>query len=159
MKLRVLAVGSRMPAWVNAGFEEYTRRMPREMPVTLTEIKPEARHGETAAAAIGKLVQLEHKRIAAALSAGAINVVLDERGKGFTSIELSQRLARWRESGQDVNFVIGGADGTSAALKQGADLLWSLSPLTLPHGLARIVLAEQLFRAASILNGHPYHRE
>jgi len=159
VKLRVFAVGTRMPPWVNAGFEEYARRMPREMPVSLTEIKPEPRHDETSAAAIDKLVQLEHTRITAGLPAGAMCVVLDERGKSFTSIELSKRMARWRESGRDVAFVIGGADGTAAALKQKADLLWSLSPLTLPHGLARIVLAEQLFRAASILSGHPYHRE
>lgn len=148
-----------MPAWVNAGFEEYARRMPREMPVSITEIKPEARHGETSVAATGKLVQREHKRITAALPADAICVVLDEHGKSFTSIELSKHMARWRESGQDVAFVIGGADGAAVALKQQADLLWSLSPLTLPHGLARIVLAEQLFRVASILSGHPYHRE
>jgi len=159
VKLRVLAVGNRLPAWVNAGFEEYARRMPREMPVSLTEIKPEPRHGKASAAAVGKLVQLEHTRITAGLPAGAMCVVLDERGKGFTSIELSKRMVRWRESGRDVAFVIGGADGTAAALKQDADLLWSLSTLTLPHGLARIVLAEQLFRAASILSGHPYHRE
>jgi 23S rRNA (pseudouridine1915-N3)-methyltransferase len=86
-------------------------------------------------------------------------VVLEERGKSFSSMELSRRMARWRESGQDIAFVLGGADGTAAALKQNADLLWSLSPLTLPHGLARVILAEQLFRAASILSGHPYHRE
>lgn len=158
MKLKVVAVGRRMPAWVNAGFEEYARRMPREVPLTLAEIKPEMRHGESSRAAIDKLVELEHQRIVAALPAAALHIVLDERGKSCTSLELSQCMARWRASGQDVAFVIGGADGTSAALKQEADLLWSLSPLTLPHGLARIVLAEQLFRAASILSGHPYHR-
>lgn len=159
MKLRALAVGNRMPVWVNAGFEAYAKRMPREMPLTLTEIKPEPRHGETSVAAVNKWIQLEYKRITIALPAGAMRIVLDERGKGFASMELARRMTSWRESGQDVAFVIGGADGTAAALKQEADLLWSLSPLTLPHGLVRIVLAEQLYRAASILNGHPYHRE
>ena len=158
MKLRVLAVGNRMPAWINAGFDEYARRMPREMPVSLTEIKPEARHGDLSSAATDKLLQLEHKRIAAACPPGALCVVLDERGKSFTSVELSRRMARWRESAQDIALIIGSADGTAAALKESADFLWSLSPLTLPHGLVRVILAEQLFRAASILSGHPYHR-
>ena len=158
VKLRVLAVGNRMPTWVNAGFEEYARRMPREMPVSLTEIKPEARHVEMSTTAIDKLLQLEHKRISAAIPAGTLRVVLDERGKGFNSMELSRQMASWRTSGQDIALVIGGADGTAAALKKSADLLWSLSPLTLPHGLVRVILAEQLFRAASILGGHPYHR-
>lgn len=159
MKLRVLAVGNRMPAWVNAGFEEYARRMPREMALILSEIKPEPREAKSSAGTTRRLLQQERKRIASALPAGATCVALDEHGKGFSSVELAQRLALWRESGQDVAFIIGGADGMAPELKQDADLVWSLSLLTLPHGLVRIVLAEQLFRAASILSGHPYHRE
>ncbi len=86
-------------------------------------------------------------------------MVLDERGKSLTTAELARRLERWKQDGIDVAFIIGGADGTSGALQQDADLLWSLSPLTLPHGLCRVILAEQLYRAASLLAGHPYHRE
>ena len=159
MKLRVLAVGNRMPAWVNAGFEEYAKRMPREMALILNEIRPEPREGKTSAGTLKRLLQQEHKRIAAALPAGATCVALDEHGKRFTSLDLAQHLMLWRESGRDLAFVIGGADGMAPELKKDADLLWSLSPLTLPHGLVRVVLAEQLFRAASILGGHPYHRQ
>lgn len=156
MKLQVVAVGHKMPAWINAGFEEYARRMPRESRLQLIEVKPQLRAGAgTARAAL----EAEHKRIRAALPAGCYTVVLDERGKLLATRDLAQRLAGWREAGRDVGFVIGGADGTAAGLQRGADLLWSLSPLTLPHGLVRVVLAEQLYRAASILANHPYHRE
>lgn len=159
MKFVAVAVGHRMPAWVVAGFEEYARRMPREARLTLIEIKPEVRGGNASAAAVARILQSEHRRIAAALPAHCYKVVLDERGRSFSTRQLASRMERWRESGNDVAFVIGGADGTAAALREKADLVWSLSPLTLPHGLARVLLAEQLYRAASILSGHPYHRE
>ena len=156
MKLRIVAVGHKMPAWINAGFTEYAQRMPREARVELTEIKSAARAG-------GKSTQqwlaLEAQRISAALPVRAHKVVLDERGKTLTTAELARRLARWKQDGVDVCFIIGGADGTARALQQDADLLLSLSPLTLPHGLCRVILAEQLYRAASLLAGHPYHRE
>jgi len=155
----VVAVGHKMPAWVSGGFEEYARRMPREARLTLTEVRPERRNGAPGAGAIRRLLEAERRRIGAALPAGCRTVVLDERGKSFSTRELSQRMARWREAGGDVGFVIGGADGTAPVLREEADLVWSLSPLTLPHGLVRIVLAEQLYRAASILAHHPYHRE
>lgn len=159
MKFVVVAVGHRMPAWVSAGFAEYARRMEREAPLTLREIKPAARGNDTSAMAIERLLQAEHKRIAAALPGRCFKVVLDERGMMLSSRQLAERMARWRASARDVAFIIGGVDGTAAALKEEADLLWSLSSLTLPHGLVRIVLAEQLYRAVSILGGHPYHRE
>ena len=160
MKLHIVAVGHRMPEWVNAGFEEYARRMPREARLTLTEIKPEGRGGGAAGAqAVERMLRAEHKRIVAALPAGCCKVVLDERGRSFPTRQLADTLARWQQEGRDVAFVIGGADGTAAALRDEADLLWSLSPLTLPHALVRVVLAEQLYRAISILKNHPYHRE
>ncbi len=158
MKFHVVAVGHRMPAWIKAGFEEYARRMPRDARLVLTEIKPESR-GAAAAPAVERMLRAEHKRILAALPTGCHKVVLDERGKSFSTRQLADSIARWREAGRDVAFVIGGADGTSGALKQEAGMLWSLSPLTLPHALVRVVLAEQLYRAMSILNRHPYHRE
>ena len=157
MKLTVIAVGQRMPAWVDAGFAEYARRMPREAALKLIEIKAEPR-GEGDARAIARLTEAEAKRIAAALPKGAFKVVLDERGSNLTTRELVDRLAAWKMEGRDIAFVIGGADGLSAAFKRDADFVWSLSPLTLPHSLTRVVLAEQLYRAHSILKNHPYHR-
>ena len=158
MKLRVIAVGHRMPAWINAGFTEYAQRMPRETRIELTEIKPAARTGDGVKAA-DQWCEIEADRITAALPARLHKVVLDERGKPLTTVELARRLARWKQDGDDVAFIIGGADGTTRALQQQANLLWSLSPLTLPHALCRVVLAEQLYRAVSLLAGHPYHRE
>jgi 23S rRNA (pseudouridine1915-N3)-methyltransferase len=154
LKLCVVAVGHRMPAWITAGFDEYAKRMPREMPLTLKELKPAPRGGGTLRA-----LEDEAQRITAAMPKAALRVVLDEAGKMLNTRQLAQRLVQWRDSGRDVAFIIGGADGTAAGLRSDAGWLWSLSPLTLPHGLARVVLAEQLYRAVSILNNHPYHRE
>lgn len=157
MKLSVLAVGHRMPAWVTAGFEEYARRMPREMPLQLKELKPAQR--SSAAGDVMRWLQMEAGRINDAVPAGALRVVLDEHGRTFPTRVLAEHLERWRGDGRDVAFIIGGADGLAPEIKTGAGLLWSLSPLTLPHALVRVVLAEQLYRAASMLAGHPYHRE
>ncbi|MDB5810959.1 MAG: rRNA ((1915)-N(3))-methyltransferase RlmH [Betaproteobacteria bacterium] len=158
MKLRIVAVGHKMPDWINAGFAEYAQRMPREARIDLVEIKPATRSGSGE-----KLVQqwqvLEAERIRAALPARAFKIVLDERGKSLTTVDLARRIERWKHDAIDVAFVIGGADGTARELQQEADLLWSLSPLTLPHGLCRVMLAEQLYRALSLSAGHPYHRE
>ncbi len=156
MKLSVLAVGHRMPAWVTAGFEEYARRMPREMPLQLKELKPAQRSSADDAA---RWMQTEAERINAAVPEGALRVALDEHGRSFPTRTLAEHLERWRGDGRDVAFIIGGADGLAPGIKAGAALLWSLSPLTLPHGLVRVVLAEQLYRAASLLAGHPYHRD
>ena len=158
MKLSVVAVGHRLPDWQESGFNEYARRMPRDMLLTLTELKPEARRDEPGSSAATRVLEKEALRIEAALQKDVIKIVLDDTGKAVTTQQLAQRLARWRDDARDVAFVIGGADGTAARLKSGADWLWSLSPLTLPHGLVRVILAEQLYRAVSILNNHPYHR-
>ena len=158
MKLRLVAVGHKMPAWVAAGFTEYAQRMPREVRVELTEIKPAARTG-SGPKSLEQWRALEAQRIGAALPARTFKVVLDERGKPLTTAELARRLERWKQDGGDVAFVIGGADGTARALQAQADMLWSLSPLTLPHGLCRVILAEQLYRAVSLLAGHPYQRQ
>jgi len=154
MKFLVVAVGHRMPAWVDAGFAEYAGRMPRDARVGLVAIKP-ALHGGPAKRAL----ESEGRRILAALPAGCVKVALDERGALFDTLALARRIARWRETGRDVAFILGGADGLAEEVKRGADLVWSLSPLTLPHGLARVALAEQLYRAMTILQNHPYHRE
>lgn len=157
MKLAILAVGHRMPAWVNDAFGEYAKRMPREMPLQLKELKPAQR--SSAAGDIARWLQAEAERITAALPQDALRVVLDERGRSFPTRTLVDHLERWRSDGRDVAFIIGGADGLDDTVKSRADLLWSLSPLTLPHGLVRVVLAEQLYRASSLLSGHPYHRD
>lgn len=155
MKITVLAVGHRMPQWVDAGFQEYARRMPRTLPVALREIKPAPRaEGGNAA----QWIAAEETRLRSALPEGAW-VVLDERGETPTTSELARRVTRWQEAGRELAFVIGGADGTSQALRDEAGMVLALSRLTLPHGLCRVVLAEQLYRAATLLAGHPYHRE
>lgn len=145
-----------MPGWVEEGFAEYRKRMPREVRIELVEIKPEKRDGGKTAE---QAMAAESARIGAALPKGCLRVVLDERGRSFTSLQLADRLKEWLASGRDVALIVGGADGLAPEIKQEADLLWSLSALTLPHPLVRIVLAEQLYRAMSILQNHPYHRE
>jgi 23S rRNA (pseudouridine1915-N3)-methyltransferase len=154
VKFIVVAVGHRMPAWVDAGFAEYAGRMPRDARVELAALKPAPRGGP-----LKRVLDAEGERLLAALPAGSYKVALDERGKLFDTLELARRIAGWRNAGRDVALVIGGADGLSESVKKSADLAWSLSPLTLPHGLARVVLAEQLYRAVSILHNHPYHRD
>jgi 23S rRNA (pseudouridine1915-N3)-methyltransferase len=143
-----------MPAWVDEGFVEYSGRMPREARIDLMALKPAPRGGP-----VGRIIDTEGERILATLPAGCVKVVLDERGTLIRTAELARRIARWQETGRNVAFIVGGADGLSDSVKQSADFTWSLSPLTLPHGLARVVLAEQLYRAVSILHNHPYHRE
>ena len=143
-----------MPAWVDAGFVEYASRMPREARIELVALKPAPRSGP-----VKRVLETEGERIRAALPTGCVKVVLDERGTLISTMELSRRIARWRESGRNIVFIVGGADGLDTSVKQSADFVWSLSSLTLPHGLARVLLAEQLYRAHSILHNHPYHRE
>lgn len=155
MKLAIVAVGHRMPAWVNEGFADYARRMSREARIELAEIKPSARAG-------GKTTEQVHEaergRIEAALPAGCERVVLDERGQNWSTLELAEAMKGWMRGGRDVAFIIGGADGLHPEVKRHGRL-WSLSRLTLPHGLVRVVLAEQLYRAVTVIQNHPYHRE
>ena len=155
MKLRIVALGHRMPAWVAAGFAEYAKRLPREYETELVELKPASRDSGRASA---QLLAAEALRIRAACGSCTV-VTLDERGSAWTTRQLAQRLQGWRDSGQDVAFVIGSADGLDDAVKRDATVVLALSALTLPHGLARVILIEQLYRAASVLSGHPYHRD
>ncbi len=155
MQLTIAAVGHKMPAWIAAGFDEYARRMPPELRLHLKEIKPVERSGsKTAATAMA----IERERIEAALPKGGRRIVLDEHGADLTTVQLSRHLLKWQQDGQDVTFIIGGADGLDAQLKAGADLTIRISSLTLPHGMVRVILAEQLYRAWSITQNHPYHR-
>ena len=156
MKLLVVAVGHKMPDWITAGYTEYAKRMPREAKIELVELKPEPR---TTGKTTEQIMAAEAQRILAALPAGCIRIVLDERGAAWTTKQLSERMKLWMGEGRDVAFVIGGADGLHESVKQAAQQLLALSALTLPHGMVRILLAEQLYRAHSLLHNHPYHRE
>lgn len=156
MKLIVAAVGTRLPDWMNAGFAEYAKRMPRELPLELVEIKPEPR---TTGKTVAVMMAAEAKRIEAALPPRCRRVALDERGATLDTQMLAQRLDAWLDGGADIAFLIGGPDGLDPALKACAHEQLRLSSLTLPHGLARVVLAEALYRAHSLRCGHPYHRD
>lgn len=160
MRFIVCSVGHRMPAWVSAGFNDYVRRMPREMPIDLIEVRPERRPAKAVSPAQrATMLAAEAARIRAALPRGCTMVALDQTGRSFTTSEFARRLADFRREGRNVAFVIGGADGLDPGLKQSAALLLSLSALTLPHQLVRVLLAEQLYRGISLLHNHPYHRE
>jgi 23S rRNA (pseudouridine1915-N3)-methyltransferase len=156
VRLTIICVGHRMPAWIQEGFNEYAKRMPPEARLEVVELKPEDRgSGRT----VDKAKAAEGERILGAIPEGATVIALDERGKGVTTQGLSVMLEGWMRDGSHPVFVIGGADGLSDDVKKRADKLVSLSALTLPHALVRVVLAEQLYRAWSILARHPYHRE
>ena len=155
MKLVVVAVGTRMPAWVQSAWDDYAKRLPPDCALELREIKPEPRtSGKTPA----QMMAAEAQRIESALSLGILRVVLDERGKDMTTVALSRRLEAWRGEGKDVAFIVGGPDGLDPALKQSGHESMRLSSLTLPHPMVRVLLSEQLYRAWAILTNHPYHR-
>lgn len=156
MKLIVAAIAARPPAWVIAGWEAYAKRMPRELPLTLLEIKPEPR---TTGKTVSAMLAAEAERLDAALPANCRRIALDEQGDALTTRQLAERLEKWMGGGSDVAFLIGGPDGLDARIKQGAHEALRLSSLTLPHALVRVLLAEALYRAVSIVKRHPYHRE
>jgi 23S rRNA (pseudouridine1915-N3)-methyltransferase len=156
MKLWIIAIGNKMPDWVEAGFAEYAKRMPRESRIELVELKPEKRGGGKSTQ---QILDAERERIVSALPQGARFVVMDERGESWTTQRLAQAITGWQQQGGDVAFIIGGADGLHDDIKRRAEKMLALSAMTLPHGLARVLLSEQLYRAATIIQGHPYHRE
>ena len=156
MHIRLLAVGDRQPPWVDDAFAAYTGRLPREWKFRL-DVIPTVRRQKNDKTL--KAREAEGELILGKLNAGERLVLLDERGRQLDSKGLAGRLADWQADGRDVCFVIGGPDGVPDACRQRADFTWSLSSLTLPHGLARVLLAEQLYRAHSLQTGHPYHRE
>ena len=144
-----------MPDWVEAGCAEYLKRMPREMTVEIVEIKPDKRAAGKIAA---QVQEAESKRIIEAAGRDYL-IALDERGQEVTTLQLADHMKNWLGSGRDVSLAIGGADGLHPDIKTRADWLWSLSKLTLPHGMVRMLLAEQLYRAHSVISNHPYHRQ
>lgn len=155
MRLVVLTVSSRQPQWVNDGWLEYAKRLRAPLKLELVEI-PLARRGATTP--LDRAVEQEGERLLAAVPRDARVVALDERGEPWSTAELAERLRRWRQAGTPLSFLIGGPDGLAPRCLERADAAWALSRLTLPHGLVRIVVAEALYRAATVLDGRPYHR-
>jgi 23S rRNA (pseudouridine1915-N3)-methyltransferase len=156
MRVRVIAVGTRMPGWVQEGVREYLRRLEGALPVVLSEVATGARRSTRD---VERARALEAERVLAQLRPADFVVSLDENGRELATRELAGWLAERMQAGRDLAFVIGGPDGLGPELRARADFSWSLSRLTLPHGLVRVVLAEQLYRAHALLRGHPYHRE
>jgi 23S rRNA (pseudouridine1915-N3)-methyltransferase len=155
-RLYVVAVGDKLPGWANEACEEYLKRLPRGFEAALVEVRAEPR---TSGKSVAQMMAAEAQRLRAALPRGVRLVALDERGKDLTTTQFSARLRGWLDSGESTAFLIGGPDGLDPALKRECELLLRLSSFTLPHALARAVFAEQLYRAASLLTGHPYHRD
>lgn len=155
MKLLVVAIGQRQPAWADAAWEDFAKRFPPEMRLELKALKAEARSGRTPA----QCMAAEAARIEAALPRGVRRVVLDERGTRVSTRQLAERVQAWRGEGRDIALLIGGPDGLDPVLRATADETLRLSDLTLPHAFVRVLLAEALYRAWSVLHGHPYHRE
>ncbi|WP_417529859.1 23S rRNA (pseudouridine(1915)-N(3))-methyltransferase RlmH [Marinobacter lipolyticus] len=155
MRLRLICVGQKMPDWVSQGYTDYARRMPPELPLELVEI-PMAHRGKNPD--IARLMQKESDSILSATGPRDRVVALEVGGRPWSTEKLASQLENWQQDGRDVSFLVGGPDGLADTCRQRADQLWSLSPLTLPHPLVRILLAEQLYRAWSITRNHPYHR-
>ena len=156
MKLWLVSVGLRQPAWADAAVADYARRFGPDLRLELKAVKAEPR---SAARTSAQMKAAEAQRIDAAIPRGAHRVVLDEEGERRTTLQLAQRLRAWQADGRDVALIVGGPDGLDAALKATAGETLRLSDLTLPHALARVLLAEALYRAASLNAGHPYHKE
>jgi 23S rRNA (pseudouridine1915-N3)-methyltransferase len=155
MQINLISVGNRMPGWVQQGYDEYAKRLPRECELVLKEIAP-GKRGKNSD--VARIVKEEGERMLAAIPQGAHIVTLDIPGKPWTTPELAQAMKRWLEGGQNIALLVGGPEGLADAAKQMARESWSLSKLTFPHPLVRIIVAEQIYRAWSILHNHPYHR-
>ena len=155
MKIHLLAIGTRMPDWVKHGYAEYAGRLPRECALNLIEV-PTRKRGRQPD--VTRIVREESERLLAVVPSGSRPIALDERGQEWSTAELAERLAGWLREGRDLSLLVGGPDGLDPACRARADTIWSLSRLTLPHPLARVVIAEQIYRAWSLLHNHPYHR-
>ena len=155
MKLLLVAVGQRQPAWADEAYQDYAKRFPPDLRLELKAVKAEPRSGKTAE----QLMAAEAARIEAALPKGVRRVVLDEHGTRLTTVQLAQRLTAWTHDGRDVALIVGGPDGLAPSLKASADETLRLSDLTLPHAFVRVLLAEALYRAWTVTINHPYHRE
>ncbi|MBS3832204.1 23S rRNA (pseudouridine(1915)-N(3))-methyltransferase RlmH [Proteus mirabilis] len=156
MKLQLIAVGTKMPDWIQTGFMDYLNRFPKDMPLELIEI-PAGKRGKNAD--IKRILEKEGEQMLAAVGKGNRIVALDIPGARWDTPKLAEQLDRWKLDGRNVSLLIGGPEGLAPACKAAAEQSWSLSPLTMPHPLVRVVVAESLYRAWSITTNHPYHRE
>ncbi|MEJ2059816.1 MAG: 23S rRNA (pseudouridine(1915)-N(3))-methyltransferase RlmH [Gammaproteobacteria bacterium] len=156
MRVHLIAVGTRMPAWVGEAYTEYAGRLAAGWRMELHEVPMEKRVRN---ADIARLRDREGERLLAAVPTGARIVTLDEHGRSLSTRQLADRLNDWSVDGRELALLVGGPDGLSPACRDAADFVWSLSPLTFPHPLVRVILAEQMYRAWSVLQGHPYHRD
>ena len=155
MKLLLVAVGQRQPSWADSAYDDFAKRFPPELRLELKAVKAEPRGSKTAE----QLMAAEAQRLEAAIPKGARRVVLDERGTRLTTLQLADRMRAWMNDGRDVALLVGGPDGLAASLKGSADETLRLSDLTLPHAFVRVLLAEALYRAWTVMVNHPYHRE
>ncbi len=155
MRVRLLAVGNKMPEWVEQGFQTYTRRFPPSYPFELLEISPEKR---TPSSNIPRIIENESEKLMKALKPGHVMIALDVKGESWSTEKLAEKLKQFQTEGKNIDLLIGGPDGLSETCLKKANIKWSLSPLTFPHALVRVLVVEQLYRAISILQGHPYHR-
>jgi 23S rRNA (pseudouridine1915-N3)-methyltransferase len=153
MKIRLLCVGTRVPGWVAEGYSEYADRLPKDAALVLEEVPAARRVGD-----VQRCIDEEGERLLARINRDDCVITLDERGSPWSSVVLSQRLAAWRRDGRDVVLLVGGADGLSDTCRARSTASWSLSAATLPHALVRVLVAEQIYRAWTLLTGHPYHR-
>ena len=156
MQITLYAVGNKMPSWISQGFEQYCRRFPRDMSFNLVEI-PAGKRGKNAD--ITRILDKEGEQMLAAIAKGSRIVTLEVEGKPWTTPQLASQLSRWQQDGRNVALLVGGPEGLAPSCIKASEQQWSLSPLTLPHPMVRIILAESLYRAWSINNNHPYHRE
>ncbi len=155
MNIHLISVGTRMPKWVEQGFTEYAKRMPAECSLKLVEI-PAGHRGK--GADISRAVRDEGKRMLKAIPRDCLVIALEVKGREWSTEQLANKLTDWMGSGRDLVLLVGGPEGLATSCRERADMLWSLSPLTMPHPLVRVVLAEQLYRAWSLMSNHPYHR-
>ena len=158
MKITIVAVGLRQPAWADSAVEDYLGRFPKDWAVSVKAVKPELRSGQSTA----NIMKTEAERIRAAIPHNSLIIAMDERGKDLTTVDFAKKIRTWRDAGESLCFIICGADGLADGLdpelKAQARMLMRLSSMTLPHAMARVMLAEQIYRAFSILTNHPYHR-
>jgi 23S rRNA (pseudouridine1915-N3)-methyltransferase len=156
MHLVIAAVGQKMPRWVDAGVTEYQRRMPAHLKLKINEVTLPKRSRN---ADKQKLLNTEAAALSAALPDRCLRIAMDMGGRQWSTADLAGRLLDWQQDGRAVGIMIGGPDGLDQDLIASADLVWSLGPLTLPHPVVRLILAEQIYRAWTITTGHPYHRD
>jgi 23S rRNA (pseudouridine1915-N3)-methyltransferase len=160
MHIRLISIGRRMPRWVEQGFGEYAKRLPASCRLELIELEPARRtaKGTRSAADLERIRADEGERLLRAIPDGSLVVALDERGRTWSTADLGRKLTAWLGDGRDVALLVGGPDGLAPGCLQRAEQRWSLSPLTFPHPLVRVILAEQIYRAWTLVQGHPYHR-